>query len=256
MTERIWSDSALMKLHADALFTHDARGRMVSINEPDGAPAPRLFLGRTAEGNVFRVRQDVPEAVVSELAALCNGEPPLEPGSERPHCGVAIIELLERYAPVQAVWRGPAFELVALNASPVAAKHRLMDSPTNSFGGEEWKIQALTRADVDLLSLFPDWLDELRSGLRQPWYAAVQHRQAVAICASVRITATAYAAGVETLPEHRGRGFARQVVNAWARAVRAGGATPMYSTSFTNLASRAVAKALGAHMFGVDFHVT
>jgi len=40
-----------MRMHIDALFTHDARGRMLRVNEPMGKTAPRFFLGRTTQGN-------------------------------------------------------------------------------------------------------------------------------------------------------------------------------------------------------------
>jgi hypothetical protein len=42
----------------------------------------------------------------------------------------------------------------------------------------------------------------------------------------------------------------------WARAVRAQGATPFYSTSWDNLASQRVADRLGFLPVGVDFHIT
>ena len=46
------------------------------------------------------------------------------------------------------------------------------------------------------------------------------------------------------------------MVIAWARAVQAIGATPLYSTSWENAASQAVARSLQLEMFGSDFHVT
>jgi hypothetical protein len=41
-----------MRLHVEALFIHDAEGQLVRVNDPDGAPAPRFFLGRTVDGAV------------------------------------------------------------------------------------------------------------------------------------------------------------------------------------------------------------
>jgi predicted GNAT family acetyltransferase len=75
------------------------------------------------------------------------------------------------------------------------------------------------------------------------------------VCASVRIGPAAYEAGVQTLPAYRRKGHARSTVGAWIRAVRALGATPLYSTSSDNAASQAVAVSLGMARFGVDFHV-
>jgi hypothetical protein len=51
----------LMRLHVEALFTHDANGQLLRGNEPSGAEAPRFFLGRTADGPLIRFRHDVDE---------------------------------------------------------------------------------------------------------------------------------------------------------------------------------------------------
>jgi predicted GNAT family acetyltransferase len=72
----------------------------------------------------------------------------------------------------------------------------------------------------------------------------------------VRITPLAHEAGVETVPLFRGRGYARAVVAAWSAAVRALGAEPLYSTTWQNMASRAVARALGLVAVGRDLHIT
>jgi predicted GNAT family acetyltransferase len=61
--------------------------------------------------------------------------------------------------------------------------------------------------------------------------------------------------GVETLPSHRGRGLAAEVVAAWAAAVRADGRIPLYSTSFGNRASQAVARKPGLIRYGTDLHL-
>ena len=57
----------LLDIQIDNVFTHDAAGRIVAINEPDGDPAPRFFLGRTGEGNTWRIRHDVPESIARRL---------------------------------------------------------------------------------------------------------------------------------------------------------------------------------------------
>src|SRR6185436_2661386 len=110
-------------------------------------------------------------------------------------------------------------------------------------------VVRVTRANADLLRTFPDWRDEVDE--RQPFMVAVENGSAVALCSSVRITGAARAAGVETLPAARRRGLASQVVSAWARAVAELGAIPLYSTSWDNVASRAVARRLGMPLIGV-----
>src|SRR5262245_47248195 len=100
-----------MAIHIRALFTHDARSRLLSVNEPGGGGlAPRLFLGRTPAGNLWRFRADLPERLVEELEALCRDEPVSQDLHPKPRHFEAYLRLLERHAPVQDVWMGPAYQ--------------------------------------------------------------------------------------------------------------------------------------------------
>jgi RimJ/RimL family protein N-acetyltransferase len=92
--------------------------------------------------------------------------------------------------------------------------------------------------------------------LSPPLTVFVVAGQAVAACGSVRITPQAYEAGVETAAPFRGRGYGSAVVAAWATAVRALGVEPLYSTTWKNTASRAVARALRLVAVGCDLHIT
>jgi RimJ/RimL family protein N-acetyltransferase len=205
---------------------------MVHVNEAHGPRAPRIFLGRTAAGHELRWRSDVAESTLSAISDLVRREPSTLPLSQRPHCGDAIVSLLSRDDPVVRVWSGPVYriDVDALPAAPLAVL-----------------------ANAELLRAFPDWRDEVDE--RQPFVVSVEEGMAVALCCSVRITAAAHAAGVETLPPARRRGMASQAVAAWARAVAERGAI-LYSTSWDNLASQAVARRLGMKLIGVDFHVS
>ena len=84
----------------------------------------------------------------------------------------------------------------------------------------------------------------------------VESGRAAALCCSVRITPEAHEAGVETLPGSRGRGYASSAVAAWAKAVAALGALPLYSTSTENAASQGVARRLRMRLIGLDYHIT
>ena len=230
------SDSShrhLMDLRADALFTHDNHGRMVSINEPNGGPAPQFYLGRSADGIVCRFGRGLSDDLVHQLESITQGE---SKGDLRP-----LPEQHERYldalqgADLQ-VWSGPAYafpdEAIAVDAA--------ININTSNAG--------LLHGGLD------DWRDVVDS--QCPLVAVIEEGRAVAICASVRITNHIHEAGLETLPDYRRKGLASRAVAGWANLVRESEATPVYSTSWDNDAAQNMAASLGLKMIGVDYHLT
>jgi hypothetical protein len=231
------SDRALMRLHVEALFTHDASGRLLHVNEPGGKPAPRFFLGMTAEGCERWFRADVDDELVRDLGAACAGSHDLEELVSGPDGARPLVQLLACRAPVERVWTGPAYRF-----------------PERLAGGSI-SVATLTEASSHLLSPYLEpWIEDIGAAL--PAVAAIHQGRAVAICASVRISAKAHEAGVETAEPFRRHGYAAAAVSVWANAVRAVGRIPLYSTSTENVASRALADSLGLVRFGSDLHIT
>lgn len=234
----MFADLELMKLHVAALFTCDAGSRLLFVNEPDGEPAraPRLFLGRTPAGSVWRFRAGLPDKLCEELDALCADEPPLDFEFDVPPRHLEkYVRLLEADAPVQEISSGPAY---CFNEDDAPSKSAL----------------AITENDAKVLQGgFEDFVAELSAW--QPFIALVEDDRAVSVCRSVRITPAAHEAGVETLPDFRGKGYAADVAAEWARRVRAAGAIPLYSTSWENRASQAVARKLRLKCYGTDFSI-
>jgi hypothetical protein len=54
------SEPALLARIARTLFTQDAAGNLVDVNEPGGPRAPRFYLAWNERGVIWRVRHDVP----------------------------------------------------------------------------------------------------------------------------------------------------------------------------------------------------
>ena len=231
------TDLELLDLHVRALFRHDARSRLLTVNEPDGGgPAPRLFFGRTREGNLWRFRADLPESLVGELEALCLDEPPAAELQGEPRHAEAYVRLLETHAPARGTEAGPAYRFA-------------------EYPEPKGALSAVTEANADCLhGGFEKLVEELPT--YQPFVALLSEGRAVSVCRSVRVTRDAHEAGVETLPDFRGKGYAGEVSAAWARRVRDAGAIPLYSTSWENGASRAVAAKLRLVPFAADFHIT
>ena len=200
---------------------------------PWGRPAPRLFLGRTDAGNVWRFRHDVPPDVSDALQRLCSRvsaslDPEWNPAP--------FLAVLGEHRPVESVWHGPAYRFASVRPECT------------------WVV-AVTEGTASVLRPgFGDWLDAV--GECQPFFACVKAGQAVSVCATVRSASHACEAGVETHPAHRGRGYAGHVVAAWANAVRRRRRIPLYSTSWDNTASVAVARKLRMVQYATTFHVT
>ena len=231
-------DRELLDAHARALFRHDARSRLLTVNEPGGvgAPAARLFFARARTCNLWRFRADLPGALAEELEALCADEPVGAGLDGAPRYADEYARLLETHAPVRETEAGPAYYF-------------------DEYAEPSGQLLTITESDGELLrGGFEDFADELPAW--QPFVALVEGGRAVSVCRSVRITGAAHEAGVETLPGFRGRGYAKGVTARWARIVRDMGALPMYSTSWENTSSRAVARKLGLTMYAADFHIT
>ena len=226
-----------MDIHVRVLFTHDARSRLLFVNELGSeGPAPRLFLGRTPAGNLWRFRADLPESLVEELEALCVDEPAGMEFGSAPRRLEAYVRLLDSHGPVRKHWTGPAYRFI-----------EYIEPSRPLLAITETNAESLRGGFEELVAELP---------ISQPFVALIEEGRAVSVCRSVRITSEAHEAGVETLPDFRGKGYAKDVVAGWARLVQSMGAIPLYSTSWENTASQAVAKKLDLLPYGADFHVT
>lgn len=224
-----------MRQQARTLYEQDQWGRLHRIpdltapeNEWEGAP--RLFMGRTVEGNVWHFRHDLSVALVNELDALCRREPPLSAGESQ--LAPAIRALLGN----SEEWRGPAYLI-----------------PPQRETGQAVEITSAT-AEY-LLPHFPGTAQRSWQGHCGPITAVVKDGQAVAVCSCVRQSSAAAEAGVFTLEQHRGHGYAAQVTALWANLVYQRKILPFYSTSWENTASQGVASKLNAQLFGEDWSI-
>jgi hypothetical protein len=229
-------DVELMQLHVEALFAHDANHDLLRVNEPNGAPAPRFFLGRTREGVICRFRHDVDAGTRRALRAAVEDHMTRATSIDLLADPLPYQRLLSRVAPVEKTWFGPAYCIPERPAVSV-------------------RTVAITAANAELLRpLLETWLPDVPRC--QPMMALEVDGWVVTLCCSGRRTNEADEAAVETVTSYRNRGYGRVVVQAWASAVYAQGRIPLYSTSWENTASQAVMRKLELAPFGVDLHVT
>jgi GNAT acetyltransferase len=231
------SELDIMRRHVHALFTHDERGRLQRVNEPDGAEAPRFFLGRTIAGNVWRFGYDLPDLLAERLESLSLKEQVVTDLRQEPAGLSEYISLLETHSPVKKLSSGPAYFF----------PDRIEQRSRRAIPVTRDNIAVLRRG-------LKEWIPDVLH--RQPFLAILNEGHAVSVCCSVRITAEAHEVGVETLNDYRGRGYASEVVQQWATEVRKLEVMPLYSTSWENVASQGVARRLGLVQYGSDFHIT
>ncbi|MDQ6612598.1 MAG: GNAT family N-acetyltransferase [Gemmatimonadota bacterium] len=238
------TDPELMQMHVEALFVHNADGDIVRVNEPTGARAPHFFLGGFANGKILRFRDDVNAAIRQQLTAVAaredTAEWPCTPIDATPYQAVLL-----RHGPIANTSTGPAFCFSAPSSRDEdlhRLPHNMQTTPMNANNARL------------LHPLLAEWLGD--TTLCEPMIALVVDEQAVSLCCSVRRTALAHEAGIETAAAHCGHGYGSRVAQSWAQAVHEMNRVALYSTSWNNTLSRAVARKLGLHHFGSDLHIS
>ena len=224
----------LMRIQAETLYRCDADGRLRCVNEPGDPPAPRFFMGRTPQGNLWRFRHDMPAAIVQQLEALCGAEPAGTPAEHPPLRYDAIRAILQAQAPIEEEFRGPAYRIPDSVQPPAGV---VLISAANEQPLQHWFL--------DLLPVDP----------QQTIAAVLEEGVAVAVCFCSRLNDRAAEAGVETVAAFRRRGHAAATVAGWAAELRRRGRIALYSTSWDNLASQGVARRLGMRMYGEDWSI-
>jgi len=221
----------MLDVLARSLFTHDARDRLVDVNEAGGPRAPRVFLAWDRDRVLCRVRDDMADDVAAQIAARVGRSGSAEllaPPAWADAVRAAIAPVAEEEGCVQYRFAdgidggAPTHELVAV-------------TPANAAVVQRW---------------LPTWAAYAREAhAALPMFASLVDGAAVAACATVRTPTVATQAGVETHPDFRGHGHAAAVTLAWARAIRALGVVPLYGTTWSNVRSQRVAARLGLVAF-------
>jgi hypothetical protein len=230
-------DQDLLEAHLDALFIHDARGRITTTNEPppDRSKAPRFYLGRSSGSSIWRFRDDLSQTACAGLGDLAAVEPVSPDFRRAPVNSASMADVLASEQQVEQIYIGLAFRF----------PEQLGQSPD---------VVRIRRSNSHLLEPEFAWLaPQVDSG--GVCLAIIAGGVAVSACWSSRSGGRVCEAGVETLSEHRGRGYATAVVRGWASEVRRLGRTPLYSTSWENTASLRIAERLGLVTYATDFSI-
>lgn len=218
---------ATPSLHLRTLYRFNVDGRIVSTLEPEPAIGPSFTLIRGRSECVWAVGARLDPAVAEELDALAAQEQPLDDWREQPRFAHGYSDILGG-----ELVAGPALEFPDHIEAPAGVS--LIEDATlleRHFRG--WTAEEMTS--------------------RTPVAAILEDSHAASVCACARRTDEAAEASLETAELFRGRGLAQQVTAAWAVAVRASGRIPLYSTSWKNAASLAVARKLGLSTYAASW---
>ncbi len=209
------------------MYCFDEARRIVSTLEPQPAIGPAFTLIRSRSSRVWAVGSRVAPDLADELDRLAAQEQPLDDWRDPPRFD-------ERYHALLGgdLVSGPALEFPDRMAAPEGVT--LID-------------------DAGMLKRhFRGWTSEEIPD-RTPMAAVLVDGQAVSLCACARRSSEAAEASLETAEPFRGQGLAERVTAAWAIAVRKSGRRPLYSTSWENTASLAVARKLGLSIYAASW---
>ncbi len=198
----------------------DPRGRLIRIAAAATEEIPRLSVCHYSGAWTRFYRADVPQDIVDDLDKLSDLTCFENPDQVR--------RVLARQSLSLDVWIGTSYVFPAappIAACPDVTRLEAVDRPM------------ATGLDSDLPSS------------ERPVFAIVVDGRIVATCVSARENEVAAEAWVQTSPDYRRRGLARQVTAAWARDVVTQGKIAFYSHRRDNLASRGVAASLGLTRF-------
>ena len=204
----------------------DPEGRLVGLNEPGDEPPPRLFLARGRVSHQIWCRADVGRATAEACRAIAAVLPPWDGERSDESLFEPVRAAIGREAPVTWESSGPAYRFGERVDLGLDAEATLIDD----------------RSAHLLERYFPYTRTVLAA--RSPVVGVILDGWVVSACFSARQRSTASEAGVATEDPYRGRGLASLVVSRWREAIESSGSQPLYSTSWDNLASLAVARKL------------
>lgn len=217
------------QLQLQTLFVLSDRGRIVSTREPNPTPGPKFCLVRDRTESAWAVHATVPEQLAIEIEDLARAEPPARQLENEPVHAARYVALIQG-----RIDSGPVFTFPE-------------DLPRSM------DIAAVTRLE-ELQHGFHGWTADELPGC-SPILGIFEGRDAVSVCFCARRSDVAAEAGVNTAERFRGRGLGVRVTAAWASAVRSTGLLPLYSTSWTNKPSLAIARKLGLLACASDWSI-
>jgi GNAT superfamily N-acetyltransferase len=220
------------------LFKCDQEGNLIGKNEPwdpQKRDAPLVYVSWSQDAIVYGCRQDTPAYVRGGLASLAAGKA-RPPAIDDQSLAESVRRLFPASTHIEIIDPGPAYCFPALSTVPT-------------------DVVQVSRRNMARLANEVKNLD-LEIDVAQPFIAKLVDGHVVSTCQTVRRAGIYVEAGVETRLKYRRRGFGKEVVSAWASKALNMGLVPLYSTSWSNLASLSLARSLGLVQYASEFSIS
>ena len=235
------SDLELLAIAIDTRWLKDDRGRLLKVQNAQDRPAPHLLVGVSTEGWTLAFGSDVPDAVVEELQAAFDVEPPAGDPAVPLAAVVRCKQLLESALGDVESSGGPSY-VIPTGTSFVSGAALLRSD-------DEHK-ERLKSQDLERLNWTAEEWRQLLLGDLGPWAFVMNGDRVVSMCHTARLAGNGAEAGTWTDPDYRGRGYAAAATAAWASLFAPGDRHLFYSTGADNLSSQRVAARLNLPLIG------
>lgn len=235
---------ALLEAQVATLFETNTEGRIVRSAGPDRAPPPRLHLAIGAEGAIVRVRDDVDERVAREIEALAAREFRVTGPQALPRFSEEYRQLLGVSETVNDHHFGVIYNLP--QQTRFACDIALVSHDTADGDALIARIRRHgmppTLVDAGFVDLSHFW---------EPWCVALKNDDIVSLAFAVRLGDVGAELGVNTMPGHRGRGYAAAVTAGWSALPTLQHVPLFYATHRDNHSSQRVIARLSLPFLGI-----
>lgn len=219
-------EPTLLQQHIDVLFEQNDAGDLTVLNGAPHEQAPMFYAGVTRKQTITKYHEKMSPTLRKQLEAI-RAETPND----------YLVQVLQLFS-TQGIEQ---FHIGPVYAVPIIASQN--EGPIEITDDNKYLIK----------ERFPYTHDELAE--RAPIFAVIEAGVPVSMCCSARQTSVAAEASVYTNEHYRGRGYAVDVVRAWAKKVQQQNRTALYATSWDNFNSRLLAEKLAMQRIGFDITV-
>ena len=239
---------ALLEAQVATLFETNAEGRIVRSAGPDRAPTPRLHVAIGTGGAIVKMRSDVEARVAHEIQALAAREFPITRPQALPRFADDYRRLLEEGEPLNDHHFGVIHSLP--HGTRWTSDIALVSHGTDAGEALVARIardgMPKTLVDAGFVDLSHFW---------EPWCVAVDGEDIVALAFAVRLSHRGAELGVNTMPGHRGRGYAAAVTAGWSALPALQHVPLFYATHRDNHSSQRVIARLGLPFLGIRLQI-